>query len=144
MSGAHAPFAARMLRRPLSARERARLVTALAAVLPAERAGLPALDALDHAAFFGAIEDATGPTFLPGLRAMLTALELMPLTKRGFRRRFSALDRDAQQAFCAALADDGGYLARQLTGTLKVLAGLAYFDAPAARARFDTTPLGAP
>jgi len=144
MSRAHAPFAARMLRRPLSGGERARLVTVLAAVLPAERAGLPALDALDHASFFAAIEGATGPTFLPGLRAMLTALELMPLAKRGFRRRFSALDRDAQQAFCAALADDEGYLARQLTGTLKVLAGFAYFDAPAVRARFDTTPLGAP
>jgi len=55
MSRAHAPFAARVLRRPLSAGERARLVAALAAVLPAERAGLPALDALDHAAFFALV-----------------------------------------------------------------------------------------
>jgi hypothetical protein len=135
---------ARLLRRPLSARERARLVRALAAVLPGERAGLPAFGSLDHAAFFAAIEHTTGPTFLPGLRAMLLVLEVLPLAKRSFRKRFSALDADARVAFCAALADDEGYLARQLTGTLKVLAGLAYFDAPAVRARFDTTPLGAP
>jgi hypothetical protein len=141
---AGASLVARVLRRPLSAGERARLVRAIAAVLPAERAGLPAFDALDHAAFFAAIEGATGPTFLPGLRAMLAALEVMPLANRAFRTRFSALDADARVAFCAALAQDERYLARQLTGTLKVLAGLAYFDAPTVRARFDTTPLGAP
>lgn len=128
----------------LMARERAWLEQILAAILPGELAGLPALGASDRASFIRAIEDTTGPTFLPGLRLMIHALNLRPIGYPGYRRPFVALSPDQQRAFVAELAREPGYVARQLIATMKVLAALAYFEDPTVRAHFDLTPMVSP
>jgi hypothetical protein len=136
----HSVELARLTRVRLTARERAWLEQILAAILPGEMAGLPALGASDRSSFIRAIEDSTGPTFLPGLRLMIHTLSLLPLGYAGYRRRFFALRADKRRAFVADLAREPGYVARQLIATMKVLAALAYFEDPAVRAHFDLTP----
>lgn len=108
--------------------------------MPAELAGLPALGSGDRSSFVRAIEEATGPSFLPGLRLMVYTLGFLPLGYSGYRRTFFALTVDEQRAFVADLARDPGYVARQLVATMKVLAGFAYFEDPTVRARFDLAP----
>ncbi len=120
--------------------ERAWLTQIFEAVLPAETAGLPALDASARSRFFRTIEEATAPTFLPGLRVMVHALAALPLGYAGYRRPFFALSLDARRAFVAELATEPSYLGRQLLAAMKILAAFAYFEDPAVRARFDTTP----
>lgn len=120
--------------------ERAWIEQIFEAILPAETAGLPALRASDRASFFRTIEEATGPTFIPGLRAMVHALAVLPLGYAGYRRPFFALDVDRRRAFVADLARERGYVARQLLQTMKILAAFAYFEDPAVRDRFDLTP----
>lgn len=132
---------AQAVRVRLTSYERARLEEILAAILPAEAAGLPAFGAGDRAGFYRAIEDTTGPTFLPGLRMMIATFSLLPLGYSGYRRPFFALDADRRRAFVAELALEPGYVARQLTATMKVLAAFAYFEDSAARARMDLTPM---
>lgn len=136
----HSVELTRFTRVRLTARERAWLEQILAAILPGELADLPALGASDRSFFVRALEDTTGPTFLPGLRLMLHALNLRPLGYPGYRRPFVALTPDQQRAFVAELAREPGYVARQLSATMKVLAALAYFEDPAVRARFDLRP----
>ena len=70
-----------------------------------------------------------------GLRPMLHTLVFLPVV-RGYRRPFFRLDPAEQAAFIAAAADDRRAFVRQAVTTLKTLACLAYFDAPAVRARF--------
>jgi len=124
--------------------ERAWLEQIFDAILPADTAGMPALGARDRASFFRAIEDATGPTFIPGLRAMVHALAVLPLGYAGYRRPFFALSVAKRRAFVAHLAHERGYVSRQLLQTMKILAAFAYFEAPAVRARFDLTPVVEP
>jgi hypothetical protein len=118
----------------LLAFERAWLAAVFDAVLPADLAGLPALEPEAVSDTLAVLEDATGPTFLPGLRAMLYALVLRPLLVPGLRRPFFALGRAERVAFVARLADEPGYLTHQLVATMKILATFAYFEAPSARA----------
>ena len=117
--------------------ERAWLSQIFEAILPGETAGLPTFDTIDTSEFFRLIEDAPGPSFLPGLRVMLHGLSVLPLGYAGYRRPFFTLSRDARRAFLAELAQEDGYLSRQLIATMKILAGFAYFEDPAVRARFD-------
>lgn len=128
----------------LTAHERAWLLQIFAAILPAERAGLPALTDGDHTEFFRILEEAPGPTFLPGLRVMLHALSALPLAYAGYRRPFFALSLEQQQRFLEQLAREEGYLARQLVATMKILTGFAYFESPTVRGRFDLRDLAAP
>lgn len=126
---------------PLLPHERAWLEQIFAAILPAETAGLPSFADSDHSEFFRLIEEAPGPSFLPGLRVMLHALSVLPLTYAGYRRPFYALSVDARRAFLAELAREEGYLSRQLVATMKILTGFAYFESPNVRERFDTSEL---
>lgn len=122
--------------------ERAWLEQIFQAMLPADTAGLPALAARDEeSSFFRAIEHATGPTFIPGLRMMLHALSVLPLGYAGYRKPFFALSVDRRRAFLEHLSRERGYLPRQLVQTMKILAAFAYFEDPTVRARFDLTPL---
>lgn len=126
----------------LSRYERAWLLQVFAAMLPAERAGLPGFASIDTEGFFRAIETTTGPAFVPGLRAMLHALAALPVARAGYRRPFFALAPEAQRAFLEALDGERSYLARQLVATMKILAAFAYFEDDAVRARFDLRPPG--
>ncbi len=127
----------------LTAHERTWLLQIFAAMLPAARVGLPALGEADHAEFFRILEQAPGPTFLPGLRVMLHALSALPLAYAGYRRPFFALSLAQRQRFLEQLAAEHGYLSRQLVATMKILTGFAYFESPSARARFDLRDLAA-
>jgi hypothetical protein len=140
----HAPSLAHLTKVRLMPHERAWLEQILAAILPGELAGLPAFGGGNRSEFVRAIEDAPGPSFLPGLRMMVYALNLLPLGFRGYRRPFFALTADRQRAFVADLAKESGYMARQLIATMKVLAAFAYFEDPSVRARFDLTPMVRP
>ncbi len=111
---------------------------------PVEEHGLPAFEAVDKAAFYRAIETATGPQFLPGLRGMLYAANFAPLLDPRFGKPFSSLDRAAQLRFVEAMAGQTGFVTRQILSTLKILATFAYYEDPAVRARHVVTPLGTP
>ena len=128
-------------RLPLLPHERAWLERIFEAMLPAETAGLPTFDASRHADLCRTLEEATGATFLPGLRVMLHALAVLPLGYAGYRRPFFALPVDGRRAFLAELAREPGYLSRQLVAALKILACFAYFESPFVRANFDLRPL---
>lgn len=119
----------------LTARERRWAEQVMAALLPAETAGLPALADLDRSTFWRCVEERGAPTLVPGLRAMLLAVQLLPV--RRFGRRFSALTADERERFLAALDADPRWLPRQLVATFKVLACFAWFDDPRARAAVD-------
>lgn len=130
-------FIDRITKTRLMPHERAWLEQIFAAILPAETAGLPAFETSDRSEFHRLIEDAPGPMFLPGLRVMLHALSVLPLGYAGYRRPFFALSVEARRAFLAELANEDGYLSRQLVATMKILAGFAYFEDRRVRERFD-------
>ena len=120
----------------LSATERAWAEALFAAILGTDGAdGLPPFAAIDRATFWRAFDGAAAPLVRAGLRPMLHTLVFLPVV-RGYRRPFFRLDPVEQAAFIAAAADDRRAFVRQAVTTLKTLACLAYFDAPAVRARF--------
>jgi hypothetical protein len=127
----------------LTAAERAWAEALFAATLgvdaPAPATGLPRWDAIDRATFWRAFDGHAAPIVRAGLRPMLYALTFLPLA-RGHRRPFFRLDPAAQAAFLTAAADDRVAFVRQAVATMKTLAGLAYFDDPTVRARFDAGP----
>ncbi|MFO0750447.1 MAG: hypothetical protein U1F43_32970 [Myxococcota bacterium] len=115
-----------------------------AAILAPETAGLPAFASIDRTAFWRCIEDAPGPLFGVGLRGMVHLLTFLPLAEppraadggRGARRPFFALPSEAQRAYVAALEHDPRFVVRQALHALKMVACMAWFDAPSVRARF--------
>ena len=116
--------------------ERAWAEALFAAIIgPTEAHGLPAFASIDLDAFYRAIDTAPGPTFAPGLRAMVYALNFAPVADRRFRRPFHALDPDARVRCIEAMAEDERYVVRQMISTLKILACFAYFEDEQVRAR---------
>lgn len=83
---------------------------------------------------FWALLAAHGPAALaPGLRLAVHTLTFLPLTLRGFRRPFFALDAPAQLACIEVMASHPRLLVRQVVSTLKVLASFALVEAPGVR-----------
>ena len=113
-----------------------------AAILAPETAGLPAFESIDRQAFWRCIEEAPGPLFGIGLRGMVHLLTFLPLVEPGGpgasrpRRPFFALPPEARRELVAALEHDPRFAVRQALHALKMLACMAWFDAPAVRARF--------
>lgn len=128
----------RLVRGRIADRDRRLLAQIFAALIPAE-SGLE-LDAgeVDGARLLAALEDATAPSFLPGLAAMLLFVRAASFAKH--RRSFESLARDERIAFFEALATDERYLVRQIVTSLKMLACLTYFDDERVRARFESRP----
>jgi hypothetical protein len=133
---------ARIARTRLTTTEKAWAEAIFEAMLPADTAGLPAFASVDRAAFWHCLEDAPGPSFGPGLRAMVHGLTFLPLTDRRFRKPFYALDRDNREALVAELGRDSRYAVRQMVTTMKMMACFAYFDDAGVRARFDAASGG--
>lgn len=129
-------FGARLSRTRFTAAERVRAEAIFEAILPAESAGLPSFESIDRTEFWRCIEDAPGPSFGPGLRAMIHAFTLLPLADRRFRKPFHRLDRDQRETLVAELSGDERYAIRQMLTTLKMIACFAYFDDARVRARF--------
>lgn len=128
---------ARLARTRLSTTEKAWAEAIFEAMLPTDTAGLPAFASVDRAAFWRCLEDAPGPSFGPGLRAMVHGLTFLPVADRRHRKPFYALDRDQRQDVVAELAADPRYAVRQMVTTMKMMACFAYFDDAGVRARFD-------
>lgn len=128
----------------LTAAEKRVAETLFAAIVPGETAGMPAFAALDRARFWECLRTAPGPSFGPGLRAMVHGLNLLPLADRRFRRTFTALSPDERETLLVELASDERYAVRQMLTTLKMVACFAYFDDPVVRARFDVASGGRP
>jgi hypothetical protein len=109
-----------------------------AAILPAQTGGLPPfvtpLEGV-RGGFWRVFESAPSPLVRAGLRPMIYTLTFLPVI-RGFGRPFFALSIEERARFLAAVAEDRTYFVRQALGTLKMLACFAYFEDPAARARF--------
>jgi len=116
--------------------ERAWAEPLFAAILgPTEEHGLPAFGAIDLDGFYRAIDAAPGPTFAPGLRAMVYALTFAPVADRRFGKPFYALPPEARLRCIEAMAEDPRYVVRQMLSTLKILACFAYFEDERVRAR---------
>jgi hypothetical protein len=111
-----------------------------AAILAPETAALPPFERIDRAEFWRCLDEAPGPLFGIGLRAMVHALTFLPLADRRHRKPFFALAPEDRRALVAELDRQGPAAVRQVLTALKMLACMAYFDDPAVRARFGTAP----
>lgn len=129
-------FGERLARTRFTAAERRRAEAIFAALLPGETAGLVPFASIDRTEFWRCIEEAPGPSFGPGLRAMIHGFALLPLADARFRRTFDALSVDEREAFVASLAGDTRYAVRQMLTTLKMVACFAYFEDESVRARY--------
>lgn len=124
------------MRPALRAFERAWAEPLFAAILgPTEEHGLPSFDAIDHTAFYRAIDSAPGPMFAPGLRGIVYALTFLPVADARFGRPFFRLDPDERLRCIEAMAASERYAVRQMISTLKILACFAYFEDERVRAR---------
>lgn len=119
----------------LGPRERRWAEALFAAIIgPVEAHGLPSFASIDHDAFHRAIDTAPGPTFAPGLRAMVYALTFAPLVDPRFGKPFFALDPESRLRCMEAMGSDDRYVVKQMVSTLKILACFAYFEDPSVRA----------
>lgn len=86
-------------------------------------------------AFWRALGTTTPPYFSPALRGTVHALNLLPLTMRGFRRTAASMSREQRLAYVEQLSHDSRYAVRQMLATLKVLACFAAFEDDGLRRR---------
>lgn len=124
----------RMMR--LTRRERELCFFIFDAIFPISGSALPAHKRDPESAFFAAIEEATSPSFLIAFRAALRLIENLPRVVPGYRARFSELSAERRLAFIEELGESDRYMIRQALELMKLFAGLSYFDAAEARARF--------
>lgn len=114
--------------------ERAWAERLFAAILAPQTAGLPRFESVDRAPFWAAIDEAPGPLFGVGLRAMIHLLTFLPLTDPRHHRPFFLLPEDARIDWIEERYHDGRFAVRQAVYALKMLACFAWFDAPHVRA----------
>jgi hypothetical protein len=120
----------------LRGRERAWAEALLGAIVgPTEEHGMPSFASVDLDAFYRAIDTAPGPSFAPGLRAIVYGLTFLPLADRRFGKPFYALAPDARVRCIEVMAAHELYAVRQMVSTLKILACFAYFEDGRVRAR---------
>lgn len=127
---------------PFERRWAEQLFDAILAVDPSGPHGLPPFAALDHRAFWSALEGHTAPHVAVGLRATVHALNAAPLLMGGLRRPLSALPRADRIACVERLARSSRHALRQMVATAKILACFAYFEHHEVRARLGGS--GAP
>lgn len=104
----------------------------LAAIVPAPGRGLPALAALDLAAFWSRFERAAPLHLQLGLRVATVLLAAVLPWMLGYFRALPALDDDAREAVVTRAARLPGLSA--LLEVAKLVACLAYFSDPGVQA----------
>lgn len=96
--------------------------------------GLPPFASVDEGLFYRRFESAAAPLVRAGLRPMLYALVLAPVTM-GYKKPFFALSTEDQARFLIEVDHEGNAFLRQSLAALKTLACFAYFEDPVVRAR---------